>query len=81
MDAEIDTGTLAKNAAKASCSPMPPRKLTARNQKIESTLFAVILFPSFLAQWLFWAGFVRTGISIYPFFVDVATILLMAIFR
>ena len=40
----------------------PPRKLTPSEvQEIESVTAAVIIFLAFLAQWLFWAGFVKAA--------------------
>jgi hypothetical protein len=39
-----------------------PRKLTQHEiRQVEEVLQASVLFLSFLAQWLFWAGFVRTA--------------------
>jgi hypothetical protein len=42
-------------------APGPPRQLTrAEIQRVQVVLQASVLFLSFLAQWLFWAGFVKT---------------------
>ena len=41
---------------------VPPRKLTTEEiRQIESVGAALIVFMSFLAQWLFWAGFMRAA--------------------
>jgi hypothetical protein len=41
---------------------MPPRKLTPEEtQGIEMINFGLAIFIAFLAQWLFWAGYIRTA--------------------
>ena len=40
----------------------PPRKLTATEiQQIQTVINAGIIFGAFLAQWLFWAGFIKAS--------------------
>jgi len=46
-----------------------PRKLTAEEiREIESIISAALIFMSFLAQWLFWAGFVKAAKERYGFY-------------
>jgi hypothetical protein len=53
---------------KLQSSVAAPRKLTAAEiRQIESVGFATIIFVAFLAQWLFWAGFVGTAGERYVF--------------
>ena len=58
------------NKQKKASTRTEPRRLTADEiRQIETVFNAGIIFLSFLAQWLFWAGFVKAAQERYEFYL------------